>query len=273
MFLSEPPATGYDLNFTLFGFSIRVHPAFFILPLLLGGWALQNPAMNAGLTLLVLVTVFFVSILVHELGHAFAFRYFGQPARVVLYWMGGLAIPDSGGGPWMPRSNRSLTPGQQIIISLAGPVFGFLLAALLIGIVIAMGGSVYFTTDRFMPMFLPDMPKDMRGNAAGQALELFFRLGIWVNIFLNILNLAPVYPLDGGQVARQLFLLNDPWNGLKYSYFLSIAIGALIAIASFARDDQFLGIFFGFMAWSNYMTMQQTGGGGYGGYRGGGRPW
>ncbi len=229
--------------------------------------------MNAGLTLLVLMAVFFVSILVHELGHAFAFRYFGQPARVVLYWMGGLAIPDSGGGPWMPRSKESLTPAQQIIISLAGPVFGFLLAALLIGIVIAIGGSVYFTTGRFLPMFVPELPKHMQDSTGGQALGLFFRLGIWVNIFLNILNLAPVYPLDGGQVSRQLFLLNDPWNGLKYSYFLSIAVGALIAVFSLASGDQFLGIFFGFMAWSNYMTMQQMGGGGYGGQYGGGRPW
>ena len=97
---------------------------------------------------------------------------------------------------------------------------------------------------------------------------MFLRLAIWVNIFLNILNLAPVYPLDGGQIARQLFLVSDPWNGLKYSVILSIVVSALIALISFMKGDQFIGVFFGFMAWSNYTTLQQMGGGGYGG-----RPW
>ena len=105
-------------------------------------------------------------------------------------------------------------------------------------------------------------------GAMGTALQMFAWLAIWVNIFLNILNLAPVYPLDGGQVARQLFVVNDPWNGLKYSVFLSIAVGVLIALFSLRSGDQFIGIFFGFMAWSNYTTLQQMGGGGFGG-----RPW
>ena len=269
MFLSEPSTTSYDINFSLVGFHVRVHPAFFIMPLILGGSALRNPEMNAGLTLLVLVAIFFVSILVHELGHALAFRYFGQPSRIVLYWMGGLAIPDSGGGPWMPKSNVSLSPQQQVIISLAGPIAGFLLAAFLIGMVIAMGGVVRFESDGFIPMIRSYLPPNYYESSAGMALVTMFWLGIWVNIFLNILNLAPVYPLDGGQVARQLFLVNDPWNGLKYSVFLSIAVAAIIAVLSISSGDRFIGFFFGFMAWSNYMTMQQMGGGGYGGRR----PW
>ncbi len=267
MFLSEPPATPYDLSFSLLGFPVRVHPAFFVMPLILGGSVLQSSPINTGLTLLVLIAIFFISILVHELGHAFAFRYFGQPSRVVLYWMGGLAIPDSVGGRWMPAKN-SLNPHQQIIVSLAGPLFGFLLAALLIGLVLAIGGSVTFQMDGLMPQFIPYLPESLAGGASGQALQLFLWLSIWVNVFLNILNLAPVYPLDGGQVARQLFILNDPWNGLNYSIMLSIAVGAVIAVFSLMGGDQFIGIFFGFMAWSNWTTLQQMGGGGYGG-----KPW
>mgnify|MGYP000965581192 FL=1 len=94
MFLSEPGRTGYDLNFSCFGFPVRVHPAFFIMPLLLGN-GLITPAVNQGVGLLVVTGIFFVSILIHEIGHAVAFRYFGIPSRIVLYWMGGLAIPES----------------------------------------------------------------------------------------------------------------------------------------------------------------------------------
>ena len=110
MILGEPRPTRFDLNFSLMGFPVRVHPAFFILPLLLGagftGLAYQI-GLNAGVILLVLAVVFFVSILVHELGHALAFRYYGYPCRIMLYWMGGLAIPDSGGAWSNHRSPTS----------------------------------------------------------------------------------------------------------------------------------------------------------------------
>lgn len=260
MFLSEPGRTNYDINFNLFGFDVRVHPAFFVMPLLLGSSFLRGE--NAGVNLLVLTTVFFISILVHELGHAFAFRYYGQPARIVLYWMGGLAIPDSGGGAWAPRLSTPLNHYQQIVVSAAGPIFGFLLAALLIGVVYAMGGSVLINSSDFIPVFVPIFEN------ASHAVWLFFSIGIWVNVFFNILNLAPVYPLDGGQISRQLFEINDGFNGTRNSFLLSVIAGAAIALLSFTSGDRFIGFFFGFMAWSNYMTLQQIGGG-----FGGGRRW
>jgi len=219
--------------------------------------------------LLVLVTVFFVSVLVHELGHALAFRYFGQPSRIVLYWMGGLAIPDSygaWGSSYRPATARGSASHSipQIIIALAGPVFGFLLAAVLIGVVIALGGSVRLDTDGIVPMVRALLPPTFRTSEMGVTLNLFIYFAIWVNIFLNVLNLAPVFPLDGGQIARQIFLMNDGSNGERYSIFLSIAVGAIIAVTAFQQGDQFIGIFFAIMAWSNYMSLQQFGGG---------RPW
>ncbi len=270
MLLSEPARTQYDINFSIFGFPVRVHPAFFVMPLFLGAGFLSDPRMNAGVTLIVLIVVFFLSILVHELGHALAFRYFGQHSRVVLYWMGGLAIPDSGlGGSWGPRSNVSLTPNQQIIVSLAGPFAGFLLAALLIGTVLAAGGTVEFSWPGLIPYVIPSLKNSFLEGS--HAMWLFIFLAIWANIFINIMNLAPVYPLDGGQVARQLFIQSDSWNGVRYSIILSIVVAVLIALVSLTRGDQFLGVFFGVMAWSNYMAFQQMGGGFGGGF--GGRPW
>ena len=46
------------------------------------------------LQLLVWVAVVFVSILFHELGHALAFRFYGQPSRIVLYMAGGMTVPE-----------------------------------------------------------------------------------------------------------------------------------------------------------------------------------
>ena len=89
MFLfQEPPPTQYDLRFTVAGIPVRVHPLFWLIALLLG--AAGDP-----LLLPAWVLVIFVSILIHELGHALAFRRVGQDSRIVLHMAGGLTIPES----------------------------------------------------------------------------------------------------------------------------------------------------------------------------------
>ena len=264
MFLSEPKRTGYDLNFSLLGFPCRVHPAFFILPLLFGRSLVDganvggaNPV-NTGVVLVLIAALFFVSILVHELGHAIAFRRFGIDSRIVLYWMGGLAIPDSG-NPWGGRSNsRSLTSNQQIIVSLAGPIFGFLVAVFFILLVLAVGGSIEMFYGAYVPLPIPVFTETIFENNA--AMKTLIYAGIVINVFLNLLNLVPIYPLDGGQVARELMLKFDSANGIRNSLLLSIGCAVLIAVVALSSKDQFLAIFFGFMAYSNFQSLQQFSG-------------
>lgn len=269
MLLQEPPATPYDINFSFLGFPVRVHPAFFILPIVLGGSILRSGSTNAGVGLIVLVAVFFVSILVHELGHTFAFRFFGIHSHVLLYWLGGLAIPDSMGA-WSAGRKRSLTSNQQIIVSLAGPAAGFCLAAAFVGLVYLLGGRVILNTLNLIPLLQPDFGgTSLDGNGA---VKLFIQMALFANIFWNVLNLVPIFPLDGGQAARELFTQFDPRNGLRNSLFLSIAAGALIAIRGLTSGDYFMAFFFGYLAWVSYQSLQSFGGGFGGGY-GGGNPW
>lgn len=91
--------------------------------------------------ILVWIVVVFVSILVHELGHAFAFRRFGQPSKILPHFSGGLTIPES--LPWgSAYATVSLTPNQHIFVSLAGPFAGFALAALTLAVGTALGGQI-----------------------------------------------------------------------------------------------------------------------------------
>ena len=256
MFLSEPGRTNYDLQFSLFGFPVRVHPAFFILPVLLGR-GLIRPEVNAGVGLIVVVAIFFVSILIHELGHAVAFRLFGVPSRIVLYWMGGLAIPGTD-GVWSSPRTSSLTSGQQIVVSFAGPLFGFLLAGCLVLIVYAAGGTIVLNDLNMIP--LPEPVLQGTFLAGSELALLVFFGGIALNIFLNLLNLVPIYPLDGGQIARQVMVQMDRFNGVRNSIILSIASAILIAIVCLRADATFMAVFFGFMAYSNYQSLQQFGG-------------
>ncbi|HMP79442.1 MAG TPA: site-2 protease family protein [Pirellulaceae bacterium] len=264
MLLSEPQSTPYDLQFNLFGIPVRVHPLFFLLPLILGQGILRDPSItNTGVALLLLCGVFFVSILVHEMGHALAYRFYKMPARIVLYWMGGLAISDF--GSWRGARAGRIGPAQKIVISFAGPLAGFLLAGLLVVIVLfALGGKISLEFFGVFPLLLPDLKGTP--HAGREALVLVLFIGLFCNVFWNVLNLIPVFPLDGGQIARNFFTLVDPRGGLQTSLILSILAGGALAVFGMMQQAFFMTILFGMMAYSSYQELQyHRGGGGYGG--------
>ena len=258
MFLSAPGKTPYDLSFNLLGFPVRVHPAFFILPVLFSNSFFQAD-LNAGVVVMVIAAVFFLAVLIHELGHTIAFRFFGIDSHIVLYWMGGLAIPSNGMGSWRGGRSRSLNANEQIVVSLAGPIAGLLLAG-------AFALAAFLITGNLGVRWLGPIP--IIGYNPGDTiladsapLNLFVMASILINIFLNLFNLLPVFPLDGGQVARQLFIKTDPHTGVRKSMMLSLAVAVFIALYAMSIGDSFLGIFFGFMAWSNYQQLMFQGGG------------
>ncbi|NLF69973.1 MAG: hypothetical protein GX575_13080 [Candidatus Anammoximicrobium sp.] len=246
MFAGEPAPTQFDLHFRIAGIPVRVHPLFWLVAFLIGS------GFGERLTLLIGAAAVFVSILVHELGHALTMRHFGQDARIVLYMMGGLAIPDS--SPWQVRSGRRARgPLSQILISAAGPGAGFLLAGLVVALVFAAGGFVRFhLAYGVIPVPLVTLPETVNENWYHVVRSL-----LWVNIFWGLMNLVPVYPLDGGQIAREVLVAGDPWEGVVKSLWLSVFVGAAVAVFGFSvLHDRFLGILFGFLAFSNFMAIQ-----------------
>ena len=265
MLLGEPGQTQYDLRFQVAGIPVRVHPLFWLIGLIIGARS------GDGVTMLVWIGVVFVSVLVHELGHAFVMRYYGHSPRVVLYMLGGLAIPDS--SPWsIGAKSAARTPYSQIIISAAGPAAGFGLALLTCAFIYAAGGNVQLVQS--LPIFWTFDPGDGLLANNYMAINLVWAL-LFVNIFWGLLNLVPVYPLDGGQIARELFVMNDPWKGIVNSLWLSVIAAGALALYGFRYGDWFIGLMFVSLAISSYQALQQFGGGGgYGGGWGGGRrPW
>ena len=256
VFLSEPGQTGYDIQFNLFGFSIRVHPLFFLAPLLFGREFIANSPI-VGVGLLVVTFVFFVSILFHELGHAWAFKWFGINSKIVLHWMGGLAIPDR--SSWGSRQ-VSLTPNQQVIVSIAGPLANVVLAFATLGIGLALNG--HWEVQKFL---IPLPGVNFAGTALGGKpyLHLFFDATIVLNLLWAIFNMVPVFPLDGGQVARALMQKIDPRDGLKNSLYLSIGVAGLLCVYALSIKSTFLAIFCGFMAYESWQSLQRLSGRGW----------
>lgn len=247
MLLAEPPPTQGDLHFRVLGFPVRVHPFFWVISLIMG---LQGASTAPGAVLSWIVAVF-VSILIHELGHALLQRHFGGRPRIVLHGMGGLAICDD-----CERSSRA-----QILIALAGPGAGFLFAAAIAAVVRLSGHRI--------GLYFGDVPQlgfihvRMPIMGAWIVWEAFASLQVdrmvWNLFFINILwgavNLLPIYPLDGGHVSRELCQLRSPRAGLILSLQISmfVAIGMAMVGLSWSLYVTFM---FGYFAYSSYKTLE-----------------
>lgn len=267
VFLAEPPRTPFDLDFQVLGFPVRIHPFFWLVGLLIGFPRHSGPGENVGIHLLIWFVTFFTSILVHELGHALMMRRFGRQSHIVLYAMGGLAIEgrprDFGfGSPWSFDSYtgfqpRQRTPQEQILISAAGPGIQFVLLGLIIAIVYATGGRVHAQSG-----LLPYLEVVDGKIAENQNLSALVEMFMQVNLYWPLINLLPVLPLDGGQIALQVLMQHDPWGGTQRALWLSIITGGAMAIVGFLIMHQgFTAMLFASLAISSYLTLQQMGGG------------
>jgi Zn-dependent protease len=105
--------------------------------------------------------VFVLLILVHEMGHFLTFRNFGTAVSLPLF------IPGLGA---FVSSPMTADPARNAIAALMGPVFGVAAAAVCWGYGIATG-------------------------------EPFWIAAAYVGFFLNLFNLIPAFPFDGGRVA------------------------------------------------------------------------
>ena len=241
-----PPPTRYDLNFSVAGIPVRVHPLFWVISFLFG-FSSANL-----LYTFIWVLAIFLSVLVHELGHAFAFRRYGLRSSIVLHFAGGLTVPESvsWGSTW---ANVALSPREEIVISLAGPFSGFLLATLLVGGVVVSGGSVAVD---WLLGFIP-LPAVTSLPFGGAFVTLLFAILVSVNVFWGLINLAPVYPLDGGNVARYALLQHDPYDGVRKSLWLSVVAGGVMAFIGlvFLRS-MYMALLFGFLAFQSYQSLQ-----------------
>ncbi len=247
--LAVPNETRFDLRFTLLGVPVRVHPLFWVMALLFG--------LAAGdlIQLALWVGVVFLSILVHEMGHALVMRRFGQDPQIVLHVMGGLtaSVPSRWGVGW---ASVPLGPRQRVLISLAGPGAGFLLVAGVAGLVVIVGGSVGMAA-AIGNLPLPTALLPAAGRYGGFLLVVF----LWVNVVWGLVNLLPVIPLDGGNIAREVWISLNPLDGHRRSLWLSTIVGALAALGGLLLlGSLYVAMLFGLLALGSYRQLRGFGG-------------
>jgi stage IV sporulation protein FB len=206
---------------------------------------------------LVWVVVTFVSILVHEFGHATMQRAYGGHPWITLYGLGGLASCND--------CDRS--PRAQIIISLAGPMAGFLLAAVVVLAMRLTGHAIGFGLSRNgIDLESLGLERILHGEFGPIAVYFepvqskVLNVVIWdalqVNILWGLINLLPIYPLDGGRISRELCTLGDPRTGIIRSLQISIAAAALVAVYGVLHQSFYMGLMFGYLAYSSFQTLE-----------------
>ena len=227
-----PAGSPYDLHFSVGPFPTRVAWTFWLAAILLGWNSIhtEGGGQPQPIYLLLWVVILFVSILVHELGHAIAARSFGYPAHILLYHFGGLAY-------YQPNRHTS---GREILISLAGP---------------AAGLALYRVTWLVVVYGLPNLPSPDSDRGATIA-RYVIRQMIWVNFFWSFVNLLPVLPLDGGHVCQSVCMELNPNSGNVWALRIGTVAGGAAAIYFFQSVGSYAGILFLILAVQNYLALQ-----------------
>lgn len=196
---------------------IAIHPYFWIFAALVGWLYGQNL-----LGMLIWIGIIFVSVLVHEFGHALMAVFFKQKAKIQLVAFGGLTSYDG---------KVPLKFWQQFLIVLNGPLFGF--------------GLCLIAT------WLLKAPLSPMTYGIIKTIQI-------ANLFWSAVNLLPVLPLDGGQLLR--IGLEGFWGaqGFKVSLLISALLSFSFACLGFIFGYFIAGAFFFLFAFQSFDSWRRV---------------
>lgn len=208
------------IRFSIFGIPVRVDPWFWITMAFIGSGMAGN-RQDWFVLLLVFIFAAFLSILIHELGHALMIRKYGLSTAITLQAFGGFATYPAG------HLNRK----QSFLVTAAGPAVQF-----------AFGVSL-IVLSRFL--IIP----------VGSLFLTFLDYLVGVSILWSILNCLPVYPLDGGQMLAAVMGPGKQHHVHLIGVIAAVSIGL---IAYFRFGATFLALFMALFAWQNWQGYQAT---------------
>jgi Zn-dependent protease/CBS domain-containing protein len=147
-------------------------------------WHPDWSPMTSWLTAFFAASLFFVSVLLHELSHAVVGRAQGMKIeRITLFVFGGMAHIEREPQAWR----------AELWMAIVGPI-----TSLIIGVACITLGGLLAPAARFDPADPHRFYAEL-----GPVATLLFWVGP-VNVLLALFNLVPGFPLDGGRVLRAL---------------------------------------------------------------------
>lgn len=169
-----------------------------------------------------------VSLAVHELGHALVARRLRLSPRILLHGFGGLCMHE--------RAERD---AHDVAIVAAGPAAGLAL------------GAVSFAVLYALRTFSPE-------TLANPMVGAGLRWMVWLNIFWSLVNLIPMWPLDGGQLFRLgMMRVFNPARAEKVTHTVGIVLAlAAIGAASALGFGRFAIVVAGLIGFANYQALR-----------------
>jgi hypothetical protein len=209
------------LRFRLGPFPVAIEPWFWISAVLLG------PGLGRDWSrLLIWVLVVFLSVLIHEIGHAVVAKGLGGRPQIILRAFGGVTLPLLQKRPsWL----------AEVVLSVAGPLFGLSLY------------GVAWLMQRYLML------------ETGSPLWTFARLLEFTSLAWTLLNLLPILPLDGGHVLQAVLTGVRKKDSLRAASIVSAVVAVAFAVYEFtAGGNTFLAIFFLLFAGQNFAAFRAT---------------
>ena len=198
------------LSFRLLGIPVGVHLTFLII-------ALIGPRGGGWVDIVIWMVAAFLSILIHEMGHALTARAFdAQGVNVTLYGMGGVTTYTHGRG--------GMTHGRSFIVSAAGSFFG-----------IVLGGAVWLLANNGL------------FDGASAEVQLFVDSIVFTALLWGVLNWIPIVPLDGGHMVESFAaIFNEdkaPFIGQVVTW-IAVAIVVPLALVNGYQFGAIIVVFF-----------------------------
>ena len=210
--------SGAMIRFNIFNIPVTVQPWFWLTLAFLSGNLFVDNSQDI-LYLLLFLVAGFISILVHELGHALTARHFGKRVEIVLQAFGGYAAYSGPG---------HLSRKQSFLITAAGPAIQIVLGLAAWAIV-------------------------RNGPAMNQNMHYFVVVLAAISLIWAVFNLLPILPMDGGRLLETTL---GPRN-MKTTLLVSCVTGALVCIAGFAMKQPFVGVFVGMLAYQSFKQLKE----------------
>ena len=209
-------------HLTLFGFPIRFEPVFFLLVGFIAFQGQDDLYFTA-----VWIAIITASVLIHELGHAFAYRHYGATPSIALHGLGGVTYG---------HNSRHLTARQRIVVSAAGSITTMVL----------LGGPAWLALNSL----------DLVGDSHSYVRAIYF-----VNVVWAAINLAPVFPLDGGHIIDDGLLLATGKPQRRIVHIVSIVAAVAICVYAYREWRSIFALFiFGYFAYMNLTQLRATSG-------------
>jgi Zn-dependent protease len=188
---------------------------------------------NAFLLAVVSALLFFLSIVLHELGHAVVAIRNGIPISGIDLWL-------FGGVAKLERDTDS--PGVEFRVAIAGPLVTLAVAAICFGL-----GALISSPDEVLRGATYDT------DVSSQATAVLGYL-MSINVLVLIFNLIPGFPLDGGRIARAITwkITGDRNRATRFAAVLGRGFGWVLIAAGgigFVMTGDFSALWFALIGW------------------------